>query len=267
MERSRLKNIIILILVLVNLFLLGSLLLHRTEERAARTRMAQELTTLFAADGVTLDSSCIRSDAPPAGKVLARDSSAEAGMAALLLGENPTFSDEGGGIYTYCSDSGQAIFRSGGSFDITGRLISGDAETICRNFCKTYGYEDLSLSFSNGSGTATATQHYNGYPVRNASVTFLEEKGSLISVSGTHVPSAYSSEDTSASMTAPTALTKFLDARRKTGAVVSAVTDVYLCYELQSTNAAPLTLVPAWCIVTNTVNYYVNCSTGAVTHN
>ena len=66
-------------------------------------------------------------------------------------------------------------------------------------------------------------------------------------------------------MSAVTALTKFLNARRDSGAVVSAVTEVYLCYELQSTAAAPMSLVPAWCVVTDTGNYYVNCLTEAVT--
>ena len=46
--------------------------------------------------------------------------------------------------------------------------------------------------------------------------------------------------------------------------MVTAVTDLYLCYELQSTTATPMALVPAWCIVTDTSNYYVNCYTGSV---
>ena len=59
------------------------------------------------------------------------------------------------------------------------------------------------------------------------------------------------------------ALNALLDTVRS-GAVVTAVTDIYLCYELQSTAASPMSLVPAWCVVTDTENYYVNSSTGAV---
>ena len=50
----------------------------------------------------------------------------------------------------------------------------------------------------------------------------------------------------------------------QSGAVVTAVTDLYLCYELQSTTAPPMALVPAWCVSTDTADYYVNCYTGAV---
>ena len=46
--------------------------------------------------------------------------------------------------------------------------------------------------------------------------------------------------------------------------MVTAVTDLYLCYELQSTTATPMALVPAWCVSTDTADYYVNCYTGAV---
>ncbi|MBD5148264.1 MAG: hypothetical protein HDT19_05740, partial [Oscillibacter sp.] len=41
-------------------------------------------------------------------------------------------------------------------------------------------------------------------------------------------------------------------------------TGMSLCYEFQSTAASPMALVPSWCLTTDTVNYYVNCFTGAV---
>ena len=52
--------------------------------------------------------------------------------------------------------------------------------------------------------------------------------------------------------------------RRETGAVASSIAEMSLCYELQSSTAAPMSLTPAWRIVTDTVSYYVNCVTGAV---
>ena len=62
-----------------------------------------------------------------------------------------------------------------------------------------------------------------------------------------------------------TPLTAFLGAHRELGAVVSSITGMYPCYEAQS-SAAAVTLVPAWCVQTATGLYYVNCSSGAVTH-
>jgi hypothetical protein len=85
-----------------------------------------------------------------------------------------------------------------------------------------------------------------------------------MTVSGTLLPPEGSSGISETEpLSAAAALTVFQNTRRETGAVVSAVTELTLCYELQSTST--LTLAPSWCITTDTKNYYVNCITGSVT--
>lgn len=54
MDRYQLKNVIILILLLVNGFLLGSMAYRGTAARAARDRSVEQLVELFAADGMEL---------------------------------------------------------------------------------------------------------------------------------------------------------------------------------------------------------------------
>ena len=54
MDRYLLKNIIIIILVLVNGFLLGSLAMRQTSALAARRNAEAHITALFEADGITL---------------------------------------------------------------------------------------------------------------------------------------------------------------------------------------------------------------------
>ena len=264
MNRAHLKNIIILILLLVNLVLLGFLGIRLSQERAARARTVQELTTLFASERISLTAQ-IPTGLPPAGKTLTRDVDADRSLAAALLGDGLKTADEGGGIYTCSNANGQALFRSSGSFEITGLLARTDAEAVCEKFCQAFGYQEFSIELTDGSGTGTAIQYFDGYPVANATVKFLVENGTLISVSGIHIPQTASASAANSSMTAVTALTKFLENRRANMAVLSVVSDVYLCYELQSTAAAPMSLSPAWCVVADTGNYYVNCSNGAVT--
>ena len=60
------------------------------------------------------------------------------------------------------------------------------------------------------------------------------------------------------------ALTAFQQMRHASSSVVSSITEVSLCYELQSTTAAPMALVPSWRIVTDTATFYVNCISGTV---
>ena len=55
MDRFRLKNIIILILLLVNGFLLGTLAMRKSAEQEFFRRTAEQLVELFEADGISLD--------------------------------------------------------------------------------------------------------------------------------------------------------------------------------------------------------------------
>ena len=55
MDRYRLKNVIILILLLVNGFLLGSMAYRSTAARAAHDRSVEQLVELFAAESIDLE--------------------------------------------------------------------------------------------------------------------------------------------------------------------------------------------------------------------
>ena len=136
MERYRLKNIIILILVLLNAFLLVSLGIRGTKEHTARRAQQQELVALFAADGMTLDPALIPSDTELSAYTLIREESLEKRVAVFWLGSISERTAQGGGIYTYSGSHGAAVFRDTGSFDIAGALSSGDAESLCGTSAK-----------------------------------------------------------------------------------------------------------------------------------
>lgn len=269
MESSRLKNIIILILLLVNVFLLASLVSRKISQASADRHAAQQLSELFASAGVTLDSDVISTSSVPPTLSLTRSADEDREVAAFFLGDALIQSDDAGDSQAYDSSfgTGSGVFRSNGSFDLVISAPSQeDPEALCDDFCRRFDYQITSNDLKSGSGTITAMQEYNGYPVSDCTVTFYIEEGVLQTVSGSHLPKNHTEMSGEEPLSASAALTRFLEARRESGAVFSAVTDMYPCYDLQSTAAAPMTLVPAWCIVTDTVDYYVNCSTGAVSH-
>lgn len=265
MDRFRLKNMIILILLLLNAFLLFSLAQRRASEREAFRRTAEQLVALFEEDGMVLDPDAISADAPPDGVTLARDTALEEQAAAFLLGEVLASSDQGGGIYHYSGAGGEALFRSSGGFEISGVLEKEDAGEVCRDFCRTFSYEvpDIRLD-GEGGGVFTASAVYGKLPVFNCTVTFTIEKGTLIAVSGTLLPKTGTAAAEEEPLSAAGALVAFQRMRRESAAVASAVTETRLCYELQNTGAA-MSLTPAWRVVTDTEDYFVNCRTGAVT--
>ena len=42
--------------------------------------------------------------------------------------------------YSYAGESGAAVFRENGGFEMAGTLASGDAEKVCRDFCEMFSY-------------------------------------------------------------------------------------------------------------------------------
>ncbi len=264
MERARLKNIIILILALLNAFLLGSMAVQRLQADSAQARLAQELSRLFASDGILLNAADVPTVPSPVTKTPVRSTDEDRLLAVFFLGDALNTQDEGGGIYTCRSSRGEAIFRSNGSFEVRLLADQQDAATLIQRFCQEFNYQALEWSLSQNNGTVSALQYVDNCPVIDASAVFRVEDGRLLSVSGIHLPQASTVSDETP-LNAVTALTIFLQERRRSGVVISSVSEVYPCYRLQTTTASPMTLSPAWCIITNTGKCYVNSSTGAVT--
>lgn len=263
MDRFRLKNIMILILLLLNGFLLFSLAQRREAQRDAFRRTAEQLVALFEEDGMTLDEDAISPDDPPVGVSLARDTALEERAAAFLLGKALSSSDQGGGIFHYTGPAGEALFRSGGGFEASGTLAAEDVEDFCRDFCRTFSYDASDLRLE-GDGVFTAAAVYDKLPVFNCSVAFTVENGALTAVSGTLLPKTGTPAAEEEPLSAAGALVAFQRMRRESGVAASTVTDTRLCYEFQTAGAA-MSLVPVWRIVTDTEDCYVSCRTGAVT--
>jgi len=264
-DRYRLKNVIIVILALLNVFLLISLVLQEKTEQTTHHRMEEQLILLFAADGMTLEEGTLLQEKPPAILTMSRDAERETAVAEFFLGQEILREDQGGGIVSFSGTLGTAQFRENGGFEVSAKTDAADPEELCRRFCQKFSYaEPTFLPLLEGS-TATAAALHDGRQVINCRVRISCEDGS-VNVQGTLLPeSGTAAASDGELLSAAAALTAFQNTRRETGAVVSAVTETALCYRLQSSPASPISLVPVWCIVTDTSKYYVNCSTGAVT--
>ena len=150
METYRLKNIVILILLLLNLFLLGLTVHLRLQQRHTAQTLAQQLTRLYENSGISLPEDLDVGAAALTPMTASRSLDDEAALAAYLLGRQVDGEDQGGGIYTYTGDGGAVQFRSSGAFDYAPALPAalGDPETFWEGFLETFGYRSLSSSFS-----------------------------------------------------------------------------------------------------------------------
>lgn len=262
MKTSRLKSIVIVILVIVNAFLLALLLVQRAQERAAYARRADELVTLCASSGVTLDASILPRDEASAAVDLTRDSERERDFADALLGSTDSI-DSGGGIYRYYNADGSATFRGAGSVSAACTRSVDDADAFCAELFAAFGYRETQRTLSDGTGTVTAVRQIDGADVFNAELTLTFAYGYFRAAEGTFLPAVPS--DGTDGLDAVTAVVTFLDYRNSTGLLCTEITGVQGGYLLQSTASAPLRLVGVWRIDTNVASYYVNRVTGDVT--
>lgn len=266
METRRLKNIAILILLLLNIFLLLLLGYQHLQARRSYNKAAEQLQQLFSADQITLSPQADLSQEPLQPMSLTRDTEMESAMAAFLLGSEVPFLSQGGGIHSYTSAGGSIHFRSGGSFDSSElSLPVSNVIGYTQDFFHAFDYIQTDSQLSGSSGTISAVQQINGVPVTDCGVTLVFESGTLTSVSGSHIslenaaPAGYDEQ-----LSCITALVRFLDHRRDSGMISRQVDDIFCIYELERTSSV-LHLLPVWQIETDTYTYLVDCSDGKIT--
>ena len=263
MESYRLKNIVILILLILNIFLAALLVHYRLQGTRARLAMLEELHSLFDASAISLSADLELDAAPLASLSVQRDLDAEAEIAAMLLGESAAAEHQGGGIYSYTGEHGTVHFRNGGNFDFApaSRFVE-DPAAFCESFCQAHGYRP-DTAFPDDTGTFTATQYLGEIAIYNCTVTFRFQSGNLTELSGTYVSTA-STASSPSSLTAVDALVQLLDYRNETGMVCNSVQDIAPVYALQSGPSAALELAAKWQITADASVYYVDCSTGDI---
>ena len=260
MNTARLKNIVILILLLANAFLLVLLFSRRAEENAAHERSVAQLTALLSADGIAFDSALL--DGLP-DMVLsvqpARDLAAEQALAEGIIGSV---------TYRYYSsdglNSGSCLIRSGGALEAAVSRAVDDPAEFCADLCVPLGYRTFDVLSDGARTVITASRFVGELEVCNASLIFTFSGSTLTTVTGTFLPPIDTSESGETALDAVTALVRFLDYRNASGAVCTGITWLSAGYLVQSTTSAPLQLVPVLRVDTDVYSYYVNIVSGEV---
>lgn len=270
MKTSRLKNIIILTLILLNAFLSALLFSERLETRRTYERSVEQLQALFAASAITLEPSVLDSDGTQPLCSLTRDTSAEAAFAADLLGA--VSQSESGGVSRYENAAGICQFRPNGTMEasFTDSFIS-DPLTWCKQLLSAYGYAipadhyDRALeTVESGSGTIVGVRSAEDTFVYNAALTFVFSGNRLTAVHGTFL-STITAGDEASGIDKISALVNFLDYYNAGGLVCTRVDRLQNGYLLQGSATSQLKLVSVWRVTTDVSSYYVDFATGEVT--
>ena len=270
MDNARIKNYILIVLALVNVFLLAIVLTNvRQAARAAASRK-QALETVLTQNGVTLADGIELAQDVPAQLTLRRDTARETEMVSALLGETDV-TDLGGNVYYYKGkNGGEAKFRGTGEFTIlpAGDIARGsDAVKTAREMLKKLGLtvssEAAELGGSDGDQTVTLTCAWKDAPVYNARVSFYFTATTLRLITGTRpFDVLYETAAPGACRDGVTVLMDFLQSLRASGGVCSEIRGLDVGYFAGSSVSGDSTLRPTWRVRTESGTYYIDAETG-----
>lgn len=262
MSWSKLKTIIIYILLLLNLFLLALVGMNRLRARHYQTTALIEAAAVLARNNIQVQWEQLPREMTLPAVTLTRDLEKEEQLVRAFLGEDVAASASGGGLYVYAGRTvaGTASFRGNGEFSVAcGEPISQGATPQ-----ELMGQLGLHTGrVREEEGLSTAEQSLNGVPVYSAgssaqgpagmTLTY-DDAGRLCAATGRLYlgkPAAEQEEAASVS----TALMAFLNFVVENGDVCGEITDMAPVYRA---GGDPVRLTTAWLIRTDTGGYFVD---------
>lgn len=274
MAWSKIKTIIILILLLLNIFLLA--LVGVIQMRSARYEAAalSEAVAVLELNSIQVEAASLPAAMPLKVLTATREMQQESNMATALLGEEMETRSTGGGQRMYEGAAGTITFRSGGEFIMTfaGPVAPPEGTSRSDQVRVILGRLGLSVwQLTEEENTVTAIQSVGDTPVFSAGMaaaglTFAyDEEGRLRSASGRLVLGRTSDEPGAQEpLTVPTILIAFFNFIMDSGDVCHSIYEMTPIYRAAFLSD-PVRLTPAWRITTDIGNYYVDAYTAEVT--
>lgn len=272
MEWRKLKNLIILILLTVNGFLLVLVGIRREESVHYERSALEQTVQVLEQGGVQVDVEGIAPADGLAPITVERDVEREAWLVSALLDEEVQGDNRGGGLYLYRGGLGEVSLRAGGElsadFSQNDHWKTDRPEDHAAALLKKLGVKGA-LTNQTGEGEDVVLrfrQSWNGTPVFSCEVEFVYREGYLTTLRGALLMAAEGTAETGQALTLPTALMRFSEGLGATGDVCSAIRAMEPGYRgtVQSLSGG-VRLAPVWLVTTDTANYYLDCVSGALT--
>ncbi|MEA4894117.1 MAG: hypothetical protein VB064_02525 [Oscillospiraceae bacterium] len=269
MDKSKIKNFILVLLAVVNAFLLYIVITNDIEEHKAQASRMEALEKVLAEKGITLSSDIELSETVPPLLYLSREVDTEQRSLASLIG-TCTAVDKGGNIFFYSGPNGEGKFRGTGEFEIElnsgvitkGRDPVGAAKTALKRLGLDCSDIEPVVTVEGSETTVILCCSWEGTSIYNARVTFVFCSDDLQRISGTRpldVKSGIKSSETYPDSV--TVIMSFLQSVHQTGFICSEINSLKIEYNMYSTVSGNCTLKPVWCITTNSGPFYIDAET------
>ena len=246
MDTGRLKTIVILILLGVNLAFGGILISERLGTAEGNAQQRSELRSVMANLGIDIAESSIPAGTTMLRRSVPRQREAEEKLVKALLGDAEGL-DQGGNIWYYENENGWAWCRGGGSFEIMLKAGGGSLEDrLQAGGIRARREEDRYVCYAGND------------QVFNCRFTISQRSGSIY-LSGRFLLSVPAEGERVDCTDVATLLLRFCDLVREAGGVFSRVEEITGGYVLNVT-ASGMELVPVWQMRTDGGVWYMDLS-------
>lgn len=270
MDSIKVKNFIIIVLLIVNAILLAVFITDYARENALEESTVDGAVALLGEKGISVAGDVDLSERQIEALSISRDNARELDMVEGLLG-SVTTSDPGGNIMLYFGSSGEARFSGTGGVEINlraGSYSTTDPVAAARRFASELGMDTMREPISSDidseklEGTLVLGCTVDGVRVVNCNLSFTFANGELMAVYGTRVLDTVTQGSERSAVDVPTVLMRFLELVLDGGHICSSLNELDLCYNMRSNAAGEGELIPVWRIATDTGEYYINAITG-----
>lgn len=270
MNKTKIKNLIIILLVLVNVFLLEIVVSNALREKQASRSRNEALTAILSDNGISLSQDVELPESCGRIITLERSLRKEKSMLQPLIG-TCSYADQGGDIFIFTGEDGSASISSSGEIkialnspmDFSDEDLVSSSKAVLKKIGIEYDEQSIETSVDDGLDCVTATCVYNGSIVLNAKINLYYSDGRLVFITGRRPPDErVGTAVTDKDLDGVAIIMAFLESIRQSGQVCSEITDITTVYILDSASVGANTLTPVWRIETNTGAYYFDGVTG-----
>lgn len=269
MEGSRIKNIVIVILLLLNGFLLVLVGSRWAEDSHSHESARSSAIEIIRAGGIQLDGEIVPQDtALPALQAL-RNLNRETELAVALLGGQVSVEALGGEVYRCTNENGWIQFHSTGEFmaELEDRTfpLTQEAARHASDLLAGLGFDSRVLgdTVENGTGSVTLGQMLNGIPVLNCQAVLHYRDGELVSINqGRRVPGETMRIAGEESISVSTALMRVYNGLKELGDIYTRIESITPAYTMSVSLSGPAHLAPVWYVKTDTGAYEMDIHTG-----